>query len=655
MCLYLLWALPSPGQLTREPPSTSSALYDRSGAPLYYFYQDQHRIPVPLAQVSQAAIDATLAIEDQAFFHHPGFSLSGILRALLNNFSNEASLEGGSTITQQLVKNRLLSNERSIVRKLKELVLALWVELLYSKKQILEMYLNTVSYGGAVLGIEAASWHYFDKPAAELTVAEGALLAGLLKAPGYYNPFGPRPKLALRRQRQVLRAMRDAGFLSRGQFDAFSGEAPQLVSGSVRMRAPHFVMYLRPLLLEQFGAERLYSGGLQIRSTLDLSLQERTQKRVSDFVDSMFRFRVGNGAVLVTEPGSGQILAMVGSVDYFDAANDGQVNVVQQYRQPGSTVKPLTYAMALERGRTPMSLLDDTPVAYEIPDEESYQPRNDDKVFRGPVTLKEALASSYNVPAVKELASIGVLDYVEKAREVGIDWENQTPYRYALTLGSAEVSMLELAQMYSTFANLGVPVAPDPLLEVTDLHGQVLYENRCASAREDCPGEAVFRPETAFLINDILSDNAARAPTFGRSSDLYIRGHQVAVKSGTTDYQRDNWAVGYTSDWLVAAWIGNNDGRSMRFIHSGSHGASTLWNQVMRDVLMLTQPHRFPVPGNIVSRRVCAVPLLADCAVCQQVTEQYFVTGTGPASNCAAVTTAAGLSEAGKAPGSTAP
>ncbi len=632
---WIFRGLPTPGDLSLNPPPTPSVIYDRHGVALYYFQQNRHRIPIELSEVSQAAIDATLAIEDRNFFHHHGFSITGILRALRTNLTSSSAAAGGSTITQQLVKNRLLTREKRFTRKVRELVLATWVELVFSKKEILAMYLNEVSYGGTVHGIEAAAWRYFSKSAAELTIPEGALLAGLLKAPGVYNPLGGRPELAFERQKQVLASMRRADFISPAQYRAFAQSSPSLAPGGVKILAPHFVMYVRQLLIEQFGEERLHRDGLQITTTLDYALQESTQERLTNHVKRLFRYRVANGAVLITAPRSGQILSMVGSADYFNAAIDGQVNVVLQYRQPGSTIKPLNYAMSLEHGKTPLSLLQDQPVEYAIPGEESYKPRNDDSIFHGAVTLRQALASSYNVPAVKELASNGVLNFVDKAKAVGIhNWRGHTAYRYALTLGSAEVRMLDLAQLYSTFANLGAPVPPNPLLQVTTLQGDVLYANDCALNAGNCASTAVFSPQTAFLINDILSDNEARSATFGPNSDLHIRAHQVAAKTGTTDYLRDNWTIGYTTDRLVAVWIGNNDGRSMRFIESGRHGASTIWQEIMRNLLMGTQPHRFEIPEGIVEREVCVSTETLACSTCPDVRKEFFSAGTEPRVPC---------------------
>lgn len=628
--------LPSPGQLVRQQPATSSAIYDRTGVPLYYFYKSQHRIPVPLTLISQSAIDATLAIEDRHFFHHYGFSFRGILRAVYRNYSAESAAEGGSTLTQQLVKNRLLSRDKRVVRKLKELFLSIWVELVFSKKEILAMYLNDASYGGTVYGIEAAAWKYFNKSASALTLGESAMLAGLLKAPSVYSPLGSQPKLAVQRQRQVLNAMLDADFISRQQFEYASGTEPRVAPGTVKILAPHFVMYVRDLLLKKYGADRLYNDGLQITTTLDLALHNDTQDLVTSDVRKFFRYRVGNGAALITRPRTGEILSMVGSVDYFDKANDGQVNVTLRYRQPGSSIKPLTYAMSLEAGKTALSQLEDQPVEYAIPNEENYRPRNDDRRFHGTVSLRQALASSYNIPAVKQLAEVGVMNFVEKAREAGItNWADQNPYRYALTLGSAEVRVLDLAQLYSTFANRGSSVAPNPLLEVTDIYGNVLYKNDCSTDITACQNSAIFSSQTAFLISDILSDNAARAPSFGYSSDLNIRGQQVAVKTGTSNFLRDNWAIGYTSDILIAVWIGNNDGRSMRLIHSGSHGASSIWYRLMRKQLINSSVHIFPVPDGIVKVKVCAPTATLTCDNCPLEREEYFVTGTQPKTRCA--------------------
>ncbi len=637
-CIYFLHSLPSPNKLLLEKPAASSIIYDRNGEVLYYFYGDQHRIPVTLSQISQSAIDATLAIEDQKFHHHFGFSITGMLRALRNNFRNSRATEGGSTITQQLVKNRLLSREKRVVRKIKELVLAIWVELVFTKKEILEMYLNDVSYGGTAHGIEAAAWKYFDKPASSLTVPESALLAGLLKAPTLYNPFGSQPALAASRQKQVLQRMYEENYISYKQFQSASETELDMANDVVKIVAPHFVMYVMDMLVEKFGQERLNTGGLRIKTTLDLPLHLDTQERMTSYVKRMFRYRVKNGAALITNPRTGEILSMVGSVDYFDSAIDGQVNVVLQYRQPGSSIKPLTYAMSLQSGKTAISMLDDRPVEYEIPDEGVYKPRNDDYIFRGDVSLREALASSYNIPAVNELASLGVLNFVEKAKEVGItNWTNQNEYRVALTLGSGEVRMLDMAQLYSTFVNDGAPIVPSPLLEITDLEGEILYKNNCALSENACKYSHVFSADTAFLINSILSDNKSRSIAFGLSSDLFIKGHQVAVKTGTTNFLKDNWTIGYTSERLVAVWIGNNDGAPMRFIHSGAHGASTVWNRIMNNLLTHTKRHRFSVPDSIVRLAVCPETGTLACASCERVIEEYFAAGTQPLESCDAI------------------
>ena len=604
---------------------------------LYYFYGDQHRIPISLSDVSQPAIDATLAIEDKDFHHHWGFSITGMLRAIRNNFTNRITTEGGSTITQQLVKNRLLNREKRITRKIKELVLAIWVELTFSKREILQMYLNDVSYGGTAHGIEAAAWKYFDKPASSLTVPESAMLAGLLKAPSLYSPFGAKPESAKSRQKQVLRRMYEEGYLSHAQYQQYSEAELTLAPDQVKIEAPHFVMYVMKLLLTQYGQERLNTGGLHIKTTLDLALHNDTQKSLTNYIASLFRYRVKNGAVLITNPRTGEVLSMVGSVDYWDADIDGQVNVVLQLRQPGSAIKPLTYAMSLDNGKTAISMLDDSPVEYVIPDEGSYTPRNDDYAFRGDVILREALASSYNIPAVNELAGIGVLNYVEKAKQVGIHWTNQNEYRVALTLGSGEVRMLDMAQLFSTFVNEGSPVAPNPFVEIIDATGRVLYRNNCPDSASGCRRPAVFTEETAFLINSILSDNESRSVTFGTSSDLFIAGHEVAVKTGTTNFLRDNWAVGYTSDWLVAVWIGNNDGAPMRFVHSGEHGASTVWNTIMNRLLEHSKMHRFDIPDSIVKLAVCPETGTLACDSCEEVIEEYFAPGTQPTERCEAL------------------
>lgn len=626
--------LPSPGDLSNKAQNVTTRILDRNGNLLYRIYEDENRTLVPLSRVSNYLKDATVAIEDQEFYRHFGFSLKGISRAILQNFAGE-TVQGGSTITQQLIKNRLLSNEKTYRRKIRELLLSLLVERIYSKDQILEMYLNTVAYGGSTYGAEEASWRYFNKSASDLSLAEAALLAGLPQAPSTYTPFGSNPELAYTRQAEVLRRMVEDGYISQLQADQAKQEKLIFNQDRIDIKAPHFVMYVRKLLAEKYGEEVLARGGLEVRTTLDLNLQNQAQEIVSSEVAKLGVFKISNGAALVTNPKTGEILAMVGGANYFDFAHDGQVNVAIRPRQPGSSIKPLTYALAFEKGKTAASLIDDSPVVYQIPGSKPYAPKNYDGKFHGKVTLREALASSYNIPAVKLLAELGVDNLLDKGEALGIDtWLDRSRFGLSLTLGAGEVLMTDLAELYSSFANLGYPVTLDPFLEITNYKGEVLYRNNCALDDENCYENLELDPKAAYLITDVLSDNRARTPAFGAFSVLQIPGQAVAVKTGTTNSMKDNWTIGYTNDRLVATWVGNNDNTPMSYVASGITGASPIWNKIMLLLLDDQKPSVFAIPENMVKLKICSSTGTLPCAACPRLSEELFVKGTEPKQAC---------------------
>lgn len=626
--------LPSASDLSTQQQDLTTKILDRNGQVLYRIYEDENRTLVPLQAVSQDLINATIAIEDKNFYQHFGFSLVGIMRALFANATSEKT-QGGSTITQQLVKSRLLSNERTLQRKLRELLLALVVEGAYEKEQILEMYLNTVPYGGSTYGIEEAAWQYFNKHAKDLSLAESALLAGLPQAPSLYSPFGPNPEVARARQADVLRRMVEDGYISQIQADEARVEKLQFREDIINIRAPHFVMYVKQLLADIYGEDLVTKGGLEVRTTLDLDLQNEVQKIVSDEVNRLRNLEITNGAALVTNPKTGEILAMVGSANYFDFAHDGQVNVVVRPRQPGSSIKPLTYALAFEQGKKPSDLIDDTSITYQVVGSRPYTPRNYDNRFRGKITLREALASSYNVPAVKLLAELGVQNLINKGQELGIStWNDPSRFGLSLTLGAGEVLMLDMAELYSAFANLGYPVESNALLEVRDAHGKLLYFNDCALNRNNCYSSLKLSPQVAYTISDILSDNQARAGAFGLYSVLNIPGQEVAVKTGTTNNMKDNWTIGYTTDRLVATWVGNNDNTPMSFVASGITGASPIWNKIFLLLLDDSNPHQFAMPSNLLKVKICATTGTLPCSACPKVVEEIFVAGTEPKNAC---------------------
>ena len=632
---YVFADLPSVLDLTRVNPSLTTRILDRHGEVLFRVYEDENRTLVPLSDISPYLVQATIAIEDKDFYQHHGFSTEGIFRALVANVQDENIQQGGSTITQQLVKNRLLTPEKTVRRKLRELLLAIVAEGVYSKEEILEMYLNQVAYGGSTYGVEEAAWRYFHKSAKDLNLAEAALLAGLPQAPSIYSPFSSNPELAFSRQEEVLRRMYEDGYITQQQWLEASSTELVFAQDRIDIQAPHFVMYIKRLLAEKYGEAMVQTGGLEVWTTLDLSLQQETEVIVQNEVQRLAPLNVGNGAALVTDPKTGEILAMVGSKDYFDFANDGQVNVVLRPRQPGSSIKALTYGIALDNGKTPASIIDDSPVVYEVVGQPPYAPKNYDGRFHGKVTLREALASSYNVPAVKTLAELGVSTMLDKAEAAGITtWQDRSRFGLSLTLGGGEVTMLELSQLYGIFANSGALVELNPLLEVRNQRGEVLYRNTCATGEENCYESQVFTPQTAFLITDILSDNTARTPAFGPRSVLHIPDQQVAVKTGTTNDLRDNWTIGYTTDRLVAVWVGNNNNSPMSYVASGITGASPIWNKTMRLLLSDDQPHLFGQPDNLVEVKICKTTGTLTCTGCPAIVTETFVQGTEPQQAC---------------------
>ena len=609
-----LQELPNPTMLSRRDLEVSTKIYDRNGALLYEIYADQNRNPISISEVPKSIIQATIAIEDKDFYRHNGFSIKGVSRALWEILVNHR-IQGGSTITQQLIKSALLSPEVSIVRKIKELVLAFWAERMYTKNQILEMYFNQVPYGGTAWGIESASQTYFGKPIKDLTLGEAALLAGLPAAPSEYSPFGSHPEKAFSRQLDVLRRMKEDGYITQSEADVAYKETIHFVTPNVPLRAPHFVMYIKDLLEKRYGSRLVQQGGLRVMTTLDVSIQEKMQDIVTNQINNLSYLQVGNGAALVTNPKTGEILAMVGSRDYFDSSRDGNVNVTTSLRQPGSSIKVVTYALALENGFTPATILDDSPVVYSFPGLPSYAPINYDNKFHGPTPLRYALGNSYNIPAVKVAAKLGVQQIIQKGRLMGIEsWIDESRYGLSITLGGAEVTMTDMAEVFGTLANNGERKDLVPILEVTDYTGKV-YER----TKEDRGIQAV-KPEVAWLVSNILSDNAARTSAFGAASTLVIPGKTVSVKTGTSNDKRDNWTIGYTPSILAAVWVGNNDNTPMNpYLSSGVTGAAPIWHDMMVELL---KDKNDEIPGR--NDSIVSLP-------CYFGKPEYFIRGTEPA------------------------
>lgn len=627
--------LPEPEALLTHQQILTTKILDRNGELLYSIYKDENRTLTHLSELPPHLINATVAIEDKEYFHHHGFSVRGIVRAALANLQGKPLQQGGSTITQQLVKNTLLSSEKTLRRKIREVILAVLVDGRFTKEEVLEMYFNQIAYGGSTYGIEEAAHRFFDKNAKDLTLAESALLAGLPQAPSVYSPFGSNPELAYERQAEVLRRMVEDGYITAEEAEAAKREKLQFKADTIDIQAPHFVMYVRKLLAEQYGEEVLSQGGLEVRTTLDLNLQNQAQELVTKEVQNLERLRIHNGAALITNPETGEILSMIGSKNYFDFQNDGQVNVTLRPRQPGSSIKPLTYALAFERDKNPSSIIDDSPISFMIPGSKPYAPKNYDGKYHGKVTLRQALGSSYNIPAVKLAAAIGIDALIDKGREMGITtWQDRSRFGLSLTLGGGEVRMIDLAQLYGTFANDGYTVEMNPILEIKNARGEILYRNNCALLGEGCPKRKTLDPRVAYQITDVLKDNNARTPAFGPRSFLYIPNQEVAVKTGTTNNLRDNWTIGYTSDRLVATWVGNNDNTPMSYVASGVTGASPIWNSLIKLTLSDENPHRFSPPEGLVKVQVCAATGTLPCRGCPATRDEYFVPGTEPKQAC---------------------
>jgi penicillin-binding protein 1C len=588
--------LPNPSNLSVNYIPKTTKIYDRKGNLLYEIFANQNRTIVKLSDIPKYVRDATIAIEDKDFYTHPGFDIRGIARAFLANVTRK-EFQGGSTITQQLIKSAFFNPEPSLSRKIKEVILAFWTEQIYTKDRILELYLNYVPYGGTAWGIESASEIYFGKNASDLNLAQSAFLAGLPQAPTVYSPYGDSNTLWKRRQKEVLDAMVRNGYISRKDADNAYKEELVFRKPEIPLRAPHFVMYIRDLLIQRYGINAVERGGLQVKTSLDLQIQNSAQQVVSEEVAGSAGLLISNGAALVTNPTNGDILAMVGSKNYFEADFSGNVNITTSLRQPGSTIKLITYSLALSSGFTEATMLDDSPLTIYSAGEAPYTPVNYDGAFHGRVPLRTALANSYNIPAVRVAQKLGVANIVNFGREMGISsWQNSNNYGISITLGGGEVTMLDLAAAYGTVANKGRRVDLNPLLEVSDSEGTILYKRRVVP-------QQVLDSGVAYIVSDILADNKARSLAFGLNSPLAIPNARVSVKTGTTDNKRDNWTVGYTQNILVATWVGNNDNSPMSpNLTSGISGAAPIWNKIITNLLPAASSTTSAIPVNVIQK-----------------------------------------------------
>lgn len=577
----------------------STKLYDRTGEVLLYdLHQDVRRTAIPFEEMPDSIKEATVAIEDDQFYDHIGIDIVAIFRAAIANLQEGGVAQGGSTITQQVIKNSILERDQTLTRKVKEAILAIKLEQVMTKDEILEVYLNESPYGGTIYGIEEAAQAFFGKSARDLTNAEAAYLAAIPQAPTRLSPYGNNRDQLEARQQRVLDRMRLNGFLTMDEYEEAMAEEvefeTEIVSG---IKAPHFVMYIREQLAEQFGEEALAEKGFKVITTLDWELQQAAEEIVAERVAyNVDNFNASNASMVATDPQTGDVLVMVGSKDYFAEDVDGNFNVALADRQPGSSIKPFVYATAFSRGYLPQTILFDVPTQFSTACEpfdfsnqdECYAPRNYNNEFVGPISMRNALAQSLNIPAVKTLYLAGVNSSLKLAADMGITTLND-PDRYGLTLvlGGGEVRLLDMTHAYGVFANRGVRAEPRSILRIEDTNGNVIEESEVIETR-------VMEANVADMISDVLSDNVARTPLWGSNSLINFTNRDVAVKSGSTNNFRDAWIMGYTPNLAVGAWAGNNNNESM-FGLSGLI-TSPMWRDFMDVALEKVEPQTFVQP-----------------------------------------------------------
>ena len=649
--------LPSVSDLQqRASQFETTNILDRNGDILYQINDPNagRRTYIPLGQISPYLVAATISTEDKDFYTHGGFDPLAILRAFWQNITSGETVSGASTITQQLARALLFTpqerDQRSYLRKVREAILATEVERRYTKDQILELYLNEIYYGNLAYGVEAASETYFGIPAQQLTLAEAAFLAGLPQAPSVYDIFTNKDVTMVRFQNVIMGML--ALSMERHCIFVSNNPQPVCVGGATaaaaiqdiqnrsftpptnNMRYPHWVEYIRTLLEDRFDAQTIYRSGFTVYTTLDPNLEDAAQQAVTTQVESLANLHVTDGALVAIRPSTGEILAMVGSPDFNNVANAGQINMaISATRQPGSSIKPFTYLAAFEKGWTPATLIWDVPSQFPpsgLTNDPNppYVPNNFDYKFHGPVTVREALANSYNIPAVKTLQFIGVYGdggLIQMAERVGITSLTRDDYGLSLTLGGGEVSLLEMTGGYAVIANGGLKIPPVAILKIVDYQGNVVYQYQPPA------GDQVLRADHAFLMSSILSDNAARIPVFGPHSIVNLP-FQVAVKTGTSNDSRDNWTLGYTPDLAVGVWVGNADYTPM-VNTTGITGAGPIWAQFMTyaiDSLTGGNPTPFVRPDTIEVHTICTASGAQPSSWCPSQREEYFASGQPP-------------------------
>lgn len=596
--------LPEPGHLSSSRAG-SLVVLDKDGKIIHQLFKDRQHIQVQSDEIPDYLKQATVAIEDKDFYRHAGFDPLTIVRIPFNYIFRKGRVVGGSTLTQQLIKQGYLDSSRTITRKIKELVLATRIEGKLTKDEILVEYFNIAPYGGTYEGVGAAAQAYFDKKAADLDLLECAILAGLPQAPSIYSPFIGERGAWRTRTKDVLRRMLEDKYITQAQHDSALKEmiTYEFANRKVTINAPHFVFYVRDEAEKILGAVAMKQG-VVIKTTLDAKLQKKAEQIVYDEVTNLKDYNVGNGAALVLDTKTGAVLSMVGSYDFNDEEY-GKFNVVADehaLRQPGSALKPLLVASALEKKIvTPSTVFMDVKTSFPVVNQADYEPVNYDGKFRGPVQLRFALGNSLNIPMVKLLANYGLNNFLTSLQNFGIETlsptqENLSRLGLSAALGGGDIRMTELAQAYLVLARGGTKVLPSSILEIRDNNGKVIY------SRPEIKVTKVLDRGVAFIVSHILSDNVARADAFGSNSLLVIPGKTVAVKTGTTNDKRDNWAVGYTNGVVVVSWVGNNDNTPMnQRITSGTTGASPIWNQIMKAALTTYADGIIDKPDNVVA------------------------------------------------------
>ncbi len=616
---YYTWDLPRPEAFTESPFIQSTKIYDRTGKVLLYnIFGEEKRTIVPFDKISDNLKHSVIASEDARFYEHGGVDVQGLIRSFLVDLTSQSKSQGGSTITQQLIRSVYLTPQKTIERKVREIVLSIELEKKYSKDQILDWYLNKIPFGQNTYGAEAASQAYFNKPASDLSLAQAATLTALIPAPSYYSPYGSHKDELLTKKDYVLQRMKDLGSITDDQLKQAKQEKINFSEITTPIKAPHFVMYVQKYLNDKYGEDNLREKGLKVYTTIDWDLQSYAEQVLKDSDQQLKNKKANNAAVVVIDPKTGEILALIGSKDFFgksyplgcDEKGSSTCLFNPEYdvailgkRQPGSSFKPIVYATAFKQGYTPDTILWDaktefnpncSPNGNQEKDQyglDCYHPQDYDGNNRGPVSLRTALDESLNIPAVKVLYLAGLNNSLQTAKDFGITSLNE-PDRYGLSLvlGGGEVNLLEMTSAYSVFATEGLKTQPISILKIEDSNGNIIEENKAQPTK-------VLDTQVARLINNVLSDNNARAPIFGFNSPLYIPGYEVAAKTGTTQNFNDGWTLGYTPFATIGVWVGNNDNSPTK--DEGVGIAAPIWNKVMTKIITSHEVENFTKPDLI--------------------------------------------------------